>query len=192
MRRRFRRKSWLFVLLLAGAGWYSRQNSPTNRPSRGRICCTATAPSLTHKNTQADFVVNVHDGDTVTLKLRGRARLLGVDTPELGQDGGLEARQFARNAILGRAVQVQVCSEQPRDRYGRSLVFLYQSDGRLFNSELIRQGYARVYSLRPCSVDQSAWNALYETARRGRRGLFARFGEVPDGKEWRSRSRKQR
>jgi micrococcal nuclease len=143
-----------------------------------------------------DLVISVSDGDTVKLQRTGTVRLIGVDTPELhyrgrAQEGGAEAGEFARRALMGQQVEVELCAKQPYDRYGRGLAFVYIMDrsGRrvLFNQELVRQGYARVYSLRPCTVDEDEWNALYEEARRERRGLFARMSEVPDAAAFRRR-----
>lgn len=133
----------------------------------------------------SDVVVSTYDGDTVTLKRTGKVRLVGVDTPEKKQEGGAEAAAFTKSTLLNQSVQVKLCEAQPTDRYGRGLAFIYLSDGRLFNAELVKQGYARVYSLRPCSVDEAEWNGYYEEARRYKRGLFATLGEVPDPKSYR-------
>jgi endonuclease YncB( thermonuclease family) len=164
----------------------------SGRPSRSR----AVPPSVEGGQLLTDRVVSVSDGDTLKLERVGTVRLIGVDTPELhyrgrAQEGGKEAGDFARRALLGQEVQVELCAKQPYDRYGRGLAFVYVMNrgGRrvLFNQELVRQGYARVYSLRPCTVDEDEWNALYEEARRARRGLFARMDEVPDAAAFRRR-----
>ena len=55
----------------------------------------------------------------------------------------------------------------------------------------MRQGYARVYSLRPCTVDEEQWNAYYEEARVARRGLFGQLGDVPDAATYRRVKREQ-
>jgi micrococcal nuclease len=140
-----------------------------------------------------DVVERVKDGDTIVLKRQGDARLIGVDCPEKSQEGGPEAKAFTEQALTGKTVQVELCAKQPTDRYGRSLAFIYISDSQgrtvLFNSELVRQGYARVYSLRPCTVDEAAWGALYEDARANRRGLFKTLDEVPDAASYRHRRR---
>jgi len=140
-----------------------------------------------------DVVERVKDGDTIVLKKQGDARLIGVDCPEKKQDGGPEAKAFTEKALTGKTVEVELCAKQPTDRYGRSLAFIYLSDSQgrkvMFNSELVRQGYARVYSLRPCHVDEAAWGALYEQARAARRGLFGTLGDVPDAVSYRRGSR---
>jgi len=95
-------------------------------------------------------VARVVDGDTVMLAPGGRARLIGVDTPEVfgrSECFGREASAFAKRRLAGRRVTVQVGTER-RDRYGRLLVYLY-AGGRLFNDELVREGYATVLTIAP-------------------------------------------
>ena len=66
---------------------------------------------------------------------------------------------------------VQVGSD-PRDRYGRLLVYLY-AGGRLFNDELVREGYATTMTIKP-NVDRAApLRAASAAARAQRRGLWA-------------------
>jgi micrococcal nuclease len=145
-----------------------------------------------------DRVTKVSDGDTVRLERLGSIRLIGVDTPESSykgkaQPGGKQAGVFLRNMLLNQDVEVELCAKQPYDRYGRGLGFIYATNRSgqrvLVNQEIIRQGYGRVYSLRPCSVDEAEWGALYEEARRARRGLFATIGDVPDAVAFRRQYR---
>ena len=142
---------------------------------------------------QRDVVVSAYDGDTVTLKRNGKVRLIGVDTPEKAQPGGREAAAFTQNALIGKTIELGVCPKQPHDRYGRWLGFVYLLDNKgrrvLFNSEIVRQGYGNVYSLRPCTVDEPLWKSYQEEARQNRRGLFATLGEVPDALAYRKSKR---
>ncbi|HEX8835008.1 MAG TPA: thermonuclease family protein [Abditibacteriaceae bacterium] len=207
------RPLWVTVLLLV-VGWAYNRYAPdskrpsstpsrdssraarTPRPDRERDSdrcadCTPTPgpAKVAGGKLIQDVVIRVSDGDTVKLKRTGSIRLIGVDTPEKAQPGGPEAGIFTRNALLNKNVQVELCAKQPYDRYGRGLGFIYVEDRNgqrvLFNRELIKAGYARVYSLRPCTVDEAAWGADYEAARSARRGLFATLGDVPDAAEYR-------
>jgi len=213
------RRPWWLVLVIAAITWaYQQYNKQPQRDGPSQTTNRPTPPSRTARRTPKpkasphhgaapsmqpgqdggktfiDVVERVKDGDTVVLQRQGDARLIGVDCPEKSQDGGPEAKEFAERALLGKSVEVELCAKQPTDRYGRSLAFIYinNSSGRkvLFNSELVRQGYARVYSLRPCTVDEVAWNAVYEDARANRRGLFGTIGEVPDAAAYRHRPRR--
>jgi len=209
---RSRRPWWLAILILA-AGWVygtflapdkgtnqrttQRQTEPKKRSSRKRTSDTQSPampgmPMEPGGRVLRDVVTKVYDGDTITLRSLGSVRLIGADCPEKAQPGGVEAGNFARSTLMGQNVEVELCAKQPTDRYGRSLGFIYYTErGKrvLFNSELVRQGYARVYSLRPCTVDEDVWNGYYEEARRARRGLFATLGEVPDAADYRRAKR---
>ena len=191
-----RRRPWWLAILLAlvgyGIQYFNRapyRSTHRQRTQRSERDSWHMPESPGEAELVVDRVERVLDGDTVRLRRAGTVRLVGVDCPEKGQAGGDEARAWVTAEIGGRSVVLQQCAKQAHDRYGRVLGFLYVNDvsGRrvLFNRELVRNGYARVYSLRPCSVDEIAWNADYEQARREHRGLFATLGEVPDAAAWR-------
>ena len=82
----------------------------------------------------------VVDGDTVVLSSAGKSRLIGVDTPEVfgrRECFGAEASAFAKRTLpAGMRVAVERDAE-PRDRYGRSLIYLTLPDGRSFNELLV-------------------------------------------------------
>jgi micrococcal nuclease len=87
-------------------------------------------------------VVDVHDGDTITV-LRDdhsqvRVRLEGVDCPELGQDFGRRAKEFTAGVALGRDAKVL---GKEWDRHGR-LVARVLVDGKDVSHELVRAGFA--------------------------------------------------
>jgi micrococcal nuclease len=138
-------------------------------------------------------VVRVVDGDTVVVLRAGReerVRLIGVDTPELhpspkldrdaersGRDRaaiqamGTRAAQFTQAELLARLVRIER-DVQARDRYGRTLAYLWLDDGRLFNAELVRAGYARVLTIPPNVKYAARLLALEREARRAGRGLW--------------------
>lgn len=212
--RRRRPASIGLALLVLAVGWiYNRfiappapqgGSTPTSRTTRTTRETPREAPRSSTPETpsapqeggvlQRDVVIKVTDGDTVKLQNAGSIRLIGVDCPEKSQPGGQEAKAFVTKALLGKTIEYELCAKQPTDRYGRGLGFIYAYDanGRrvLFNAELIKQGYARVYSLRPCTIDEDLWNSYYEDARRARRGLFATMNEVPDAAAYRRSKRK--
>jgi micrococcal nuclease len=119
-------------------------------------------------------IQRVVDGDTVTLAPGGRARLIGVDTPEVygrPECFGREASAFATRRLAGRRVTVVVGTE-PRDRYGRLLVYLY-AGGRLFNDELVRKGYATPLTIAPNIERAIELRAAGRLARERDLGLWA-------------------
>ena len=95
-------------------------------------------------------VLQVLDGDTCHIELRGRRetlRLFGVDTPELGRDGApdqyyaREARDTLR-ALTAAGGLTLLPAPRPRDDYNRLLGALQLPDGSLVNTELVRLGVA--------------------------------------------------
>ena len=68
-------------------------------------------------------VTNVVDGDTVDLDNGERVRLVGIDTPELGDCGADIAAATVTDMVLGKAVTL-AASDEDRDRYGRLLRYV--------------------------------------------------------------------
>jgi micrococcal nuclease len=123
---------------------------------------------------QGARVERVVDGDTVVLSGLGKARLIGVDTPEVY--GGVEcygraASAFAKRTLDGRRVRWRYDTER-RDRYDRALVYLWLADGRFFNSMLVREGYAQPLTIPPNVEFADRFVADARAARRANRGLW--------------------
>ena len=59
-----------------------------------------------------------------------------------------------------------------KDRYGRTLAFIFLEDGTLLNAEIIRQGYGYAYTQFPFSRMEE-FRRLEGEARDARRGLWA-------------------
>ena len=130
------------------------------------------------------LVTDVLDGDTIKV-LRGRRqetiRFIGVDTPETGRPGtpvqffGPEASLFTRRALTGKRIRLEF--EPPdrpgggTDKYGRVLAYVFTDEGKNFNSELIEQGYGRMYTRYPFRYEQ-AFKDAERTARGAGRGIW--------------------
>jgi micrococcal nuclease len=94
-------------------------------------------------------VSRVVDGDTVHVQIGTRderVRLIGIDTPEIGQCDAARATALARRFAEGRTViLVGDPTQATRDRYGRLLAYVIVAGrGDLGLRELLH-GYARVY-----------------------------------------------
>jgi len=94
----------------------------------------------------------VHDGDTLFLENGRKVRLLGVNTPEIGEDAecyGDEATALLRQ-LLPEGTHVWVLHDiEELDQYGRSLLFIYTDDATNINLELLEQGAAEVEMYQP-------------------------------------------
>lgn len=134
-------------------------------------------------------VVRVVDGDTVDVRLGGHAetaRLLGVDTPETVQPGapvdcfGPEASKRTKE-LLPAGTEVRMERDvDPRDRYGRLLVYLVRVRDDLFvNRSLLADGYARPLSIAPNEARRAELARAASEARAARRGLWGAC--PPDG-----------
>jgi micrococcal nuclease len=120
-------------------------------------------------------VVRVVDGDTVELGGLGKARLIGVDTPEVYggvECYGREASAYAKRQLEGQRVRYTVGREE-RDRYGRLLVYLWLGDGRSFNALLVSRGYAQPLTIQPNSDYAEMFVRLARRARERSVGLWA-------------------
>ncbi|MDP2925197.1 MAG: thermonuclease family protein [Nanoarchaeota archaeon] len=88
-------------------------------------------------------VTRVIDGDTVEFENGERVRLICIDTPERGEEGYLEAKEFVEDLILNKEVKLQRdCNE--RDKYQRLLRYIFIKD-KFVNKEVVLQGYGKSY-----------------------------------------------
>jgi micrococcal nuclease len=128
-------------------------------------------------------VVRVVDGDTIRVELDGRVervRYIGIDTPESVKPG-TPVQCFAKAAsaankrlIEGREVRL-VRDAEARDRYGRTLAYVYRAgDGLFVNAELVRRGYAKPLTIPPNVAHAAELRHLAAAARRAGRGLWSR------------------
>lgn len=123
-------------------------------------------------------VKRVIDGDTIVTTGGEHIRYIGMDTPEYGEPFFSEARE-ANRALLGAgAVVVVECRREKRDRYGRTLAWVY-AGGRLVNGELLRRGLARPLVIPPCGLEKrSLMERLWWQARSRGRGIWQALGGV--------------
>ena len=118
----------------------------------------------------------VIDGDTVELDDGRRLRYVGIDTPERDEPFCNAARR-ANIELVGRGeVLVQVCRDEPRDKYGRLLGWV-SVDGLDVGAELLGRGLARTLVIPPCGLERAGRYAAVESgARSAGLGLWASSG----------------
>jgi len=153
------------ALVLLALAYMKRETRPPERRA-GRVPMSATR-----------LCVRVVDGDTLVLDGGERVRLIGVDTPETVdprrpvQYFGKEASAFTRRMAQGKTVRLEY-DQDTRDRYDRTLAYVYLPDGSFLNAEIIRQGYGHAYVRFPFRY-QEQFLALEREAREQGRGLWA-------------------
>lgn len=87
------------------------------------------------------FVNRVIDGDTLVCD-NETIRLLGIDTPEKGEEYYQEAKDFLKQ-VEGKEVEV-LRDWENLGKYKRKLRYVFYN-GRLFNIELLEQGLAKAF-----------------------------------------------
>ncbi len=141
-----------------------------------------SVPTLLEQQPGLYPVTHISDGDTITVKTAAgedTVRMLGVDTPEVKdprkpvQCFGEAASKHTKQRLTGKSVRLEPDPQDTdRDKYGRLLRYVYLPDGTLYNSELIREGYAFAYTVFPLTkLDE--FRKLEQEARAANRGLWA-------------------
>lgn len=131
----------------------------------------------------------VYDGDTIEVDRVGRVRLLGIDAPESEaserdvyyqrrfrvQPPRLRATARQARALVTRYAHNQLVrlefDREKKDRYGRSLAYVYLPDGRLLNLVLLEEGLATVFRRADFRLKKQFF-ATERQARRQQRGLW--------------------
>ncbi|MDN5847795.1 MAG: thermonuclease family protein, partial [Candidatus Nitrosocosmicus sp.] len=92
-------------------------------------------------------ISKVVDGDTVDVDGEIRIRLSLVNTPEQGEQGYQEAKDFVNSDCgVGTKVLVDEDDGQKAGSYGRMIGFVYCGDEKLLlNQRLIENGYAQIF-----------------------------------------------
>ncbi|MFH1665557.1 MAG: thermonuclease family protein [Candidatus Omnitrophota bacterium] len=134
-------------------------------------------------------VARVIDGDTIELANGRRVRYIGIDTPETMRKRGrvwefaperfaVEAKEYNRALVSGKVVRLEF-DRVKEDKYGRWLAYVYDADNTMVNAELLRKGYAVLYTIPPNDKHMDLLIAAQEDARRNGLGLWKDL--KPDG-----------
>lgn len=125
-------------------------------------------------------VVTRHtDGDTLRVD-DVKVRLIGVDTPEVhsGVECYGKAASARTAALLPIGTRVRLVYDvDRRDRYGRTLAYVYRiRDGLFVNAELVRTGFASTMTVPPNVAHAAEFVRLQRSARAAKRGLWSVCG----------------
>ncbi len=137
-------------------------------------------------------VTKVIDGDTITVDINGNTqnvRLIGVNTPETKHPKkgveyyGKEASDFTKSQLTGKTVYLQKDVSET-DKYGRLLRFVWlnkpssinptkdEIEKNMFNSILVKNGYANVATYPPNVSYQQNFIELERYAKEKNTGLW--------------------
>ncbi len=131
------------------------------------------------------YVSKVIDGDTIELGNGQRVRYLGLDTPETRKRQGETwvyapepyaeaAAEFNRKLVEGKQARLEF-DVQKKDKYNRLLAYCFVGDV-FVNAELLKNGYALLYTSSPNVKYVDILVKAQQDARRNNRGLW---GEIP-------------
>jgi len=139
-------------------------------------------------------VVDVVDGDTLMVEYNSKKEsinLLGIDAPESVMNKkaeidsrtageslltitfkGIDAKRFVERIVKKGDIVVMAFDVQVRDQEGKLQGYVYLSDGRMLNEEIVRAGYAKVAIAPPNIKYQERFVEAYKEAKIYRRGLL--------------------
>jgi endonuclease YncB( thermonuclease family) len=125
-------------------------------------------------------VVEVADGDTLTLDDGTVVRLVGLQAPKLplGRKGfqpwplADESKALLEKLTLGKHLSLSYGGRRT-DRYGRALAHLHDETGLWIQGEMLRTGMARVYTFRDNTALAQEMLALEREARAAKRGIWS-------------------
>ncbi len=150
--------------------------SPTAPLIAGSECIPANPPE------QAQLI-SVIDGDTIIVTLPGSTRHLhvryvGLDTPETYPEMepyGKEAADLNKSLLKGAETVYLFKDVSDTDKYGRLLRYVVAND-HFINYELVRNGFANVYSYPP---DVSCLDSFLRTQRQAREAKTGLWSATP-------------
>ncbi|HEX7467183.1 MAG TPA: thermonuclease family protein [Methanobacterium sp.] len=114
----------------------SNYNQSTNSQTK-----INTSPTTNYE--VSGYCPYVVDGDTIDVEGVGGIRFVRVNTPERGQPGYQEVKDFVKTLCLGKTVGLDIDNAKHYDKHGRVLAVVYAGNTNV-NSELLKKGYAEV------------------------------------------------
>lgn len=148
-----------------------RAETDLPKPKTAQDQTTTNSTSIAYRS-----VIRVIDGDTILIDGDERVRLIGIDTPETVHPNkpveyfGREASEFTKRMAEGKQVRLEYDWER-KDKYGRTLAYVYLEDGTFLNAEIIRQGYGFAYTKYPFKYLEQ-FRQYEREAKENKRGLW--------------------
>lgn len=164
----------------------SNQNALNQKVQAKQQSETSKAESIALIKGRWGTVTRVVDGDTLELEGREKVRLIGVNTPETVKPGvapmpyGKEASNFTKKTLSGKRVFVET-DVQPKDRYGRTLAYIYLQEPKsqadlekiMVNAMLLEEGYAQLMTIQPNSKYADLFVKLQRQGREAKKGMWS-------------------
>jgi micrococcal nuclease len=85
---------------------------------------------------------------------------------------GKKATRYVKGLVKpGDLITIEL-DVQERDRYGRILGYVYLSNGKMLNEEIVKAGYAVIMTIPPNVKYKERFLKAYQEARKSKRGLW--------------------
>ncbi len=85
---------------------------------------------------------------------------------------GKRATEYVESLVkAGDLITIEFDAQQ-KDRYGRLLGYVYLSNGKMLNEEIVKAGYANVMTIPPIVKYQDRFLKAYKQARERKKGLW--------------------
>ena len=143
---------------------------------------------------QKTIVTRIIDGDVIQVLYGGvekRIRLIGIDAPESRIDRkalndanmnehdieaiiemGAKAKAYV-NGLIKRGDFITIEFDvKKKDRYGRLLCYVYLSNGKMLNEEIVKAGYANIKAIPPNVKHKDRFLNAFKFAKETKRGLW--------------------
>ncbi len=143
---------------------------------------------------QKTTVTRIIEGDIIQALYGGvekRIRLIGIDTPESRVNWkakkyanmsehdlktiiemGTKAKAYVDGLVKrGDLITIEF-DVQERDKYGRLLGYVYLSNGKMLNEEIVKAGYAIIMTIPPNVKYKDRFIGAYQEAEEDKRGLW--------------------
>lgn len=146
---------------------------------------TDTTAENNPKYADVGIVIRVVDGDTYLLNIDGtetKVRLIGVDTPESvapetydeeNTEEGIMVSDIVKEKIKEGDILNIEYDVSKTDNYGRTLAYLYFSNGVMVQDWLLSNGYAQVMTIQPNSKYADHFAELEQAAMSRGEGLWS-------------------
>lgn len=168
-------KRLLIVLFVASLTAFSCNSKSGNRKAKSEQSVSAEKEGFFK-------VTKILDGDTFWAEDESdkgiKIRLIGVDAPESRnvfkkKKGyfGEEAKAYLSNMFEGQSVRLEYDVDS-LDQYGRTLAYVYLTDGTFVNADLVKNGYAKVMTVPPNVKYADEFVNYQQEARENNRGLW--------------------
>lgn len=98
------------------------------------------------------YCYKVIDGDTIRVDGIGgneKVRFVGVNTPEKGEDGYYDAKNYIKEKCLDKTVYLDIDDARPHDKYNRTLAIVYDNQDENLNQQLLVKQLAEVMYIPP-------------------------------------------